>query len=101
MVSRTDYMITFKPTKSTDELFERSQRALSLQRAAPRNVQSLRNWIAGNGSIGRKETAYLRVGHDLVNLTSHEDGVVERIGWLLEDISSWADGKLRKVRPIT
>lgn len=60
-------------------------------------MQSLQNWTASSASIGRKETAYLTIGYDLVNLTSQEDGVVERIGWLLEDILSWVDRTLRRV----
>ena len=81
----------------TDALFEHSHHAFSLQQAAPRNVNSLKNWTAGTGDIGRQETAYLNKREDLVTLVSCEDGAMERVEWILEDILAWFHDRVRMV----
>lgn len=72
-----------------DTLTENSYHAFSYHQAAARNVNSLKNWIAGAKTIGRSETAYLDKREDLVNLAGCEDGAMEQIGWLLEDLKVW------------
>jgi hypothetical protein len=81
----------------TDALFEHCHHAFSLQQAAPRNVNSLKNWTAGTGDIGRQETAYLNKREDLVTLVSCEDGAMERVEWILEDILAWFHDRVRMV----
>lgn len=84
-------------TFDTDALFERSRHVFTLQKAASRNVNSLRNWIAGTGNIQRQETTYLNKRDDLVNLVGCDDGAMERVGWFLEDLLAWFHNKVRIV----
>jgi hypothetical protein len=42
------------------------------------------NWIGGNASIARQETAYLTHPPDLINLADRSDSAITRIEWLIE-----------------
>lgn len=80
-----------------DEMMEHNHRILCLPEATDRDLDSLRNWIKGAGSISRHETAYLDRFADHLNVTGSADQAITRIEALVEDLAIWASYKLRKV----
>jgi hypothetical protein len=60
---------------------------MSLPLAERRDVRSLRNWVAGTGSLARNETAYLAHLNELVSLTPVVDSAVTQL-------ETWVEGKL-------
>jgi hypothetical protein len=82
----------------TDQFVERTQRSLSFGRAEERNIQSLRNWLDGNGCLSRQEAEFLRNPKDLVSLATISDSATVKVGTWIEDqiIRAWP--KTRSVR---
>ncbi|EMR68705.1 hypothetical protein UCREL1_4267 [Eutypa lata UCREL1] len=58
---------------------------LSSSQARERDVQSLRNWLDGNGCLAREETEYLSHRGDLVSLAAPGDNAVVQLEAWVED----------------
>ena len=58
---------------------------MSLGLARGRDIESLRNWQAGTGSLAREETEYLSHHQDLVSLASAGDNAVMQLETWVED----------------
>ena len=58
---------------------------LSLNRAQRRDVESLRNWVDGNGCLASEETAYLGCHQELASLTPVGDDAVLQLEAWVED----------------
>lgn len=70
---------------------------LAYDRASPRDVTSLRNWLAETGCLTRTETAYLKQFDDLVTLGSSADPALKRLeDWTEDQLIQHYPG-LRKV----
>lgn len=67
-----------------DALLERNHRILSFKAPKPRYTSALLNWINGNGSIARDETAYLTQSNDLLSLTYLEDNALVGLEIIVE-----------------
>lgn len=52
---------------------------MALPAPPKRNIQSVRNWVEGNGSIVREETAYLEKSLDLVSASRMDDDALSRL----------------------
>ncbi|KAH8897682.1 hypothetical protein GQ53DRAFT_637562, partial [Thozetella sp. PMI_491] len=83
-----------------DSFLEKTQRALRMQSANPKDVESLKNWIDGTGSLSSAETSYLGHAHDLVSLASCDDKATRQIeNWLGMKFVNYFP-KFREVRHI-
>ena len=58
---------------------------LSLDDAGVRDIDSLQNWVNGNGSIAREETEYLEYSRDLARIAPVKDTSLERAEKWVED----------------
>ncbi|KAH7089886.1 hypothetical protein FB567DRAFT_312317 [Paraphoma chrysanthemicola] len=67
-----------------DNFIERSTRAINSELANPRDVQSLQNWVNGNGCLSWGETEYLTHCNDLQSLADSQDSAVTRSESLVE-----------------
>jgi hypothetical protein len=70
---------------------------LSLKDAQPRDIESLRNWLDGSGSLARDETAYLSCDRELVSLAPSGDSAILHIEAWVEDRIMWFWKGFRKV----
>ncbi|KAH8765339.1 hypothetical protein F5883DRAFT_556754 [Diaporthe sp. PMI_573] len=70
---------------SYDQFAERTHKMLSLNRAQRRDVESLRNWVDGNGCLASEETAYLGYHQELASLTPVGDDAVLQLEAWVED----------------
>ncbi|KAL4727146.1 hypothetical protein ACLX1H_006047 [Fusarium chlamydosporum] len=68
-----------------DNLVDRTERTLSFGRSEIRDVQSLRNWVDGNGCVARDETSYLSDEKDLFSLSPTLDSAATRFEDWIED----------------
>ncbi|EKJ68425.1 hypothetical protein FPSE_11433 [Fusarium pseudograminearum CS3096] len=68
-----------------DELLERTERTLSFARAEPRDIQSLKRWVDGNGCVAKDETSYLLNEKDLLSLSPKLDNAIARFEDWIED----------------
>jgi len=80
-------------------MMEQSCRMLSFPQATNRDINSLKNWLEGVGSISMYETTYLDNYADQLNITGSSDDAVTRIEATLEDCLSWINLTLPKVYP--
>lgn len=80
-----------------DDMIERSRRMTSLPKPRLREIENLRRWIRGTACLGRQETAYLDVEHDLVNLTGTPDSAISYGESVVEDCTAWFDQSFGKV----
>ncbi|KAF3941423.1 hypothetical protein ABW19_dt0207607 [Dactylella cylindrospora] len=71
LISRIETTLT-----SFDKLAKRSLEISQLNAADPRDVQSLRNWHAGDSCIERKEFEFLQHSRDLWCFSAPSDGVL-------------------------
>ncbi|KAI1303464.1 hypothetical protein F5Y03DRAFT_186238 [Xylaria venustula] len=71
---------------SYDTLLEGTHKILSLNRAQPRDITSLRNWTNGTSSISRDETAYLEHEGELISLAFCKDGATKKLEDWVEDL---------------
>jgi hypothetical protein len=71
----------------TDQFAENSRRMLNLDLAGPRDIESLQNWIDGNGCIARQESAYLTHSREMVSLAPCRDTA-------LSQVEIWVENKL-------
>ncbi|ENH68039.1 hypothetical protein FOC1_g10001736 [Fusarium oxysporum f. sp. cubense race 1] len=62
----------------TDSFIDKTNLALTLSDAESRDVQSLRNWVDGNGCLAGNETSYLEHDRDLVSLVPTLDNQSNR-----------------------
>lgn len=58
---------------------------LSLDAAQPRDVESLQNWLDGNGCLAREESAYLTHHRELVSLAPAKDSATVQLEAWVED----------------
>jgi hypothetical protein len=58
---------------------------LAFNAAKTRDVLSLQNWVNGNASLARAETAYLLHGEDLLSVAQQDDGAITQLEVLIED----------------
>lgn len=72
-------------TLAIDNLVDRTERTLSFGRSEIRDVQSLRNWVDGNGCVARDETSYLSDEKDLFSLSPTLDSAATRFEDWIED----------------
>lgn len=79
-----------------DSMMEQSCRTLSFPQATNRDINSLKNWLEGVGSISMYETTYLDNYADQLNITGSSDDAVTSIEATLEDCLSWIDLTLPK-----
>ncbi|EMT67868.1 hypothetical protein FOC4_g10000677, partial [Fusarium odoratissimum] len=72
-----------------DSFIDKTNLALTLSDAESRDVQSLRNWVDGNGCLAGNETSYLEHDRDLVSLVPTLDNAVKRFeSWIEERLSN-------------
>lgn len=83
-----------------DSFIERSTRAINSELANPRDVQSLQNWVNGNGCLGWGETEYLTHCNDLQSLADSQDSAVTRSESLVENTLVCILKYFRTVRPV-
>ena len=62
-----------------DDFVNRANKALSLDTACPKDVQSLRNWLSGTKSINKAETTYLDHDAELACLAPGLDSALLRL----------------------
>ena len=67
-----------------DTLVERTHRTLDFGDASKRDVDSLRNWLAGNVALSRDSASYLLARDDLFCVVSSQDPVT-KIEAMVED----------------
>jgi hypothetical protein len=72
--------------------------ALRLPNAAPRDINSVKNWINGTGCIARAESQFLEEQDDMMNLGGTTDHAVTYIEIVAETIAFGFAARLRKVR---
>lgn len=58
---------------------------LAFGRSEGRDVESLQNWLDGNGCLAREETAYLTHRQELVSLAPAADSAVLQLEAWVED----------------
>ncbi|EXA33850.1 hypothetical protein NW761_014338 [Fusarium oxysporum] len=75
-----------------DSFIDKTNLALTLSDAESRDVQSLRNWVDGNGCLAGNETSYLEHDRDLVSLVPTLDNAVKRF-------ESWIEERLVQFLP--
>ena len=73
---------------------------LSLDAAEARDIDSLQNWVAGNGTVARKETEYLEHSRDLARLVPLRDNALSRVEIWVEDVLIRCHRGFRKVREL-
>lgn len=56
-----------------------------LEKARPRRVGAVQNWIEGNSYIARNEVEFLQYKEDLIALSSLEDRTMTCLGEWVED----------------
>lgn len=59
---------------------------LSLDAAETRDIESLQNWVNGNGTVARKETEYLQKSRELACLAPLKDTALSRVEIWVEDV---------------
>jgi hypothetical protein len=84
----------------SDSFIERSTRAINSGLANPRDVQSLQNWVNGNGCLSWGETEYLTHCNDLQSLADSQDRAVTRSESLVENALVRMLKYFRNVRPV-
>ncbi|KPM45605.1 hypothetical protein AK830_g988 [Neonectria ditissima] len=67
-----------------DNFVDRTRRMLSSSNPESRNIESLQNWLNGNGCIARDERAYL-AQRDLVSLAADGDSALVQLEAWIED----------------
>lgn len=75
-----------------DKLAEAANKMLRYDDAQPRDLQSLLNWLDGNGRIAQDDRSYLHQEHDLFSVTPMVDNAMVRFESWVEDRliqSSW------------
>lgn len=87
-------------TDLQDSLTEQCRRALALEAAQPRHVQSLQHWIEGTGCLARDETAYL-YEHDLRQLNTKHDVATSLLEQWVEDTLNWCYKGFRQVSALS
>ncbi|KAF5639372.1 hypothetical protein F52700_4224 [Fusarium sp. NRRL 52700] len=75
-----------------DSFIDKTNLALTLSDAESRDVQSLRNWVEGNGCLAGNETSYLEHHRDLVSLVPTLDNAVK-------GFESWIEERLVQFLP--
>ncbi len=65
---------------------------LALSPAQPRDVESLQNWLDGNGCLAEEESAYLAHRGELVSLTPAADNAVLQL-------ETWVENRLIRLWP--
>ncbi|OJD28905.1 uncharacterized protein BKCO1_10400011 [Diplodia corticola] len=89
-VERENILHSLKAALSEyDSMMKEYQHALHLPAADRRDVVSMKNWIEGTGCIQRKESRYLDLEDDLLNLTGTVDSAITRIETVIEDCAVW------------
>lgn len=78
-----------KLTHQPDSMLKEYHHALDLTAADKRDVSSIKHWIDGTGCIQRKESHYLDMQDDLLNLTGPVDGAINRVETVIEDCAVW------------
>jgi hypothetical protein len=78
-------------------MLEKYNHVLGLPKAGVRDIGSIKNWIDGTGCIARKESEYLEMDEDMLNLTGPQDGAVTRIEAMVEDCVVWLRLRVFKV----
>lgn len=83
-------------TEETYQFADRWRRMLSLVPAQRRDVESLQNWLDGNGCLAEEESAYLSHHRELVSLAPAGDSAIMQLEAWVEDrlIQLWR--KFRK-----
>lgn len=71
---------------------------LSLGPAQKRDVESLQNWLDGNGCLTREECAYLEHDRELVSLAPAGDCAISQFEAWVEDKLIRLSGNFRMVR---
>lgn len=82
----------------TDSFLERHQKSFAFDPAPRRAAANLRNWVDGNASIARAESAYLEHGRDLVSVGEVDDNAAAWLEALVEDVCVGARRQLAKFR---
>lgn len=72
-------------------MLERYTHALSLPQPFDRDVQNLKRWTDGTGSVSARELKYLDLGNDLMNLTGSLDTAITFSESVVEDCTFWLD----------
>ncbi|ETS86571.1 hypothetical protein PFICI_00399 [Pestalotiopsis fici W106-1] len=78
-----------------DDFVERTTRILSLGKAQHRDVESLQNWLDGNGCLAREEAAYLS-HRELITLAPPRDNAIAQFEAWIEDKLIRFDRNFRK-----
>ncbi|KAI8664308.1 hypothetical protein NCS55_00939000 [Fusarium keratoplasticum] len=68
-----------------DQLVERTQKALSLNTAEQRDVDSLQNWLRGTGCVDRQEIRFLEHRNELSSLALTNDNAMIKFEVWVED----------------
>ncbi|KAF3034659.1 hypothetical protein E8E12_001493 [Didymella heteroderae] len=69
-----------------DKFVQSSRNMLSLDAAETRDIESLQHWVAGNGTVARKETEYLEHSRELARLAPLRDTALFRVEIWVEDV---------------
>ncbi|KAH7012908.1 hypothetical protein EDB80DRAFT_709107 [Ilyonectria destructans] len=78
-----------------DDFVDRTRRMLSSSSAKSRNIESLQNWLDGNSSIARDESAYLEQ-RDLVSLAADGDSAILQLrAWIADALIRFYSGFCR------
>lgn len=82
----------------TDDLVERTDKALKREDASVHSINNLQNWVDGSACLARDETEYLSQTGDLMGIASTKDNKISsRLQKSVEDSIIWASGVVGKV----
>ncbi|KAJ2990470.1 hypothetical protein NUW58_g2934 [Xylaria curta] len=82
-----------------DDMIVQYRHTMALPASSQREVQNLRNWIGGTGSLDRSESSYLQYSSDLVNLSGSGDNFTTYIESAIEECLYWLEIMLARVSP--
>lgn len=81
-----------------DDTLKRTSEIHRFNAAKPRHINSIRNWIAGNGCIARPETKFLDHDDDLLTISPPEDGTLSSLENWVEDALIYLNSNYYKNR---